>query len=171
MSKILNEFNQRLGSVKIYEDKVECTTKSGFLGFGEIITNYIEFENIRNIVILGIEQLGIGISSNPLNIKVIRIFAIDKHKIVTSKQNAQKNQNTPKDFLDIDMGLKSNSAQEIFDVINKIHLEILKTKEKERIEKERIEKEKERILEENRIKNLHNNISLTLINLDRNEDG
>ena len=164
MSKLLHEFNHRLGTLKIYEDKVECIHNSGFLGFGKIITDYIEFENIRNIEILGIEQLGIGISSNPLNIKIIRIFAIDKYKIGTSKQNAQKNQNILKDFLDIDMGLKGIAAQEIFDVIQKIHSEILKTKEKERIEKARI-------IEENRLKTLRHNISLTLINLDSNQDG
>ena len=39
MSKLLHEFNHRLGTVKIYEDKVECINNSGFLGFGKIITD------------------------------------------------------------------------------------------------------------------------------------
>jgi hypothetical protein len=39
MSKLLHEFNHRLGTVKIYEDKVECINNSGFLDFGKIITD------------------------------------------------------------------------------------------------------------------------------------
>ena len=161
MNTLLKEFNQRLGSVKIYENKVEITYKSGLFGFGEKITEILEFDNIKNFKILGLEELGIGINSNPLNIKVIRIFAIDQNKILKSKTN---NQNSQKDFLDIDMGLKKNTAQDIYDLIKKIHLEILEKNEKKRIENERIQ-------EINRLNNLSNNISSTLNELDQNNDG
>ncbi|MBM3187011.1 MAG: hypothetical protein FJZ67_11985 [Bacteroidetes bacterium] len=168
MNTLLKEFNQRLGSVKIYENKVEITYKSGLFGFGEKITEIIEFDNIKNFKILGLEELGIGINSNPLNIKVIRIFAIDQNKILKSKAN---NQNSQKDFLDIDMGLKNDTAQDIYDFIKKILIEILEKNEKERIEKEKVKMEKERIREINRINNLSNNISSTLNELDQNNDG
>lgn len=151
MSKLLHEFNNRLGSVKIYDNKVEYIEPSGWFGFGEKITMHIEYENIWKMEI---------IKAN--NISILRIYAIDKNNIIVSNED-YKNTHEPY-VLNITMGLKSIVIQEIFDIINKRHNDIINNIEKEK-------NKKARIAEEKRLDKLSNNISLALISLDQNKDG
>lgn len=139
----MKEFNQRLGTVKFHQDKMEITTKSGLFGLGKKETQIIEFENIDYIQLLGIDELGYGISSNPLKIKVIRVYM--KNSI---------------NHFDIDQGLKHDKAVEIYSELEII----LKTRQD-------IALERRNALEKDRLNKLNSNIFSILELLDNDKDG
>jgi len=138
----MKEFYQRLGTVKFHQDKMEIITKSGLFGLGKKETQIIEFENIKYIKLLGIDELGIGITSNPLQIEVIRVYM---------------NNST---HFDIDQGLKHDKALEIYSELESI----LKTKQDIAIERENA-------LEKDRLNKLNSNILSILELLDSDKDG
>jgi len=138
----MKEFNQKLGTVKFHQDNREITTKSGLFGLGKKETQIIEFENINSMKLLGIDELGIGINSNPLQIKVIRVY--------------MNNSN----HFDIDQGFKHDKAVEIYSELEII----LKTRQDIAIEREKT-------LEKERVNKLNSNILSVLDLLDSDKDG
>ena len=149
----MKEFNQRLGTVIFHQDKMEITTKTGIFGLGKKETQIIEYKNINYLKLLGIDELGIGITWNPLKVKVIRVY--------------MNNSN----HFDIDQGLKHDKALEIYSELEFI----LKAREEEKRLADERKKEEERLrqeqLEKDRLNKLNSNISNIVEVLDRDKDG
>jgi len=168
MSELIEEFKKGLGVVRIYHDKIEYSYKLGLFGFGKLITQIININDIKSLKIVDLSEVN-GTNINPLNYKVVRINPISKSKIVELINN-KKVEKINNDYIDIS-GLKSDSAKEIYDGIYKSFKNIQEERKIEVLNKRLIKKEVEENQKKAEVQLLNDRIKEVLYELDKNQDG
>jgi hypothetical protein len=139
----MKEFKNKLGLVKFDSKKIEIISKTGLFGLGEKVREVVNYTDISSIKLWDITELGYGITSNPLNVKVIRI-------------NLHNSQN----HIDVDQGMRYEKAKEIYSELKGIIEKIAED-----------ETERERKIEEERIEQLQVSQNNVLNELDKDGNG